>query len=151
VPIASIVGVIAMLKYLRIAVTALSLTACVLMIALWVRSLHTRDLASLGNMTASSMGGRLVFYTLPNGTGPWRLEDHPRYAAVADAVPGVPITFGRVPAGPYITAHYWFLVFACGATAILLQWRYPYRFRLRTLLFATTLVAVGMGVIVAAG
>ena len=28
----------AMLKYLRIAVTALSLTACVLLIALWVRS-----------------------------------------------------------------------------------------------------------------
>ena len=27
-----------MLKYLRIAVTALSLTACVLLIALWVRS-----------------------------------------------------------------------------------------------------------------
>jgi hypothetical protein len=28
----------AMLKYLRIAVTALSLTACVLLVALWVRS-----------------------------------------------------------------------------------------------------------------
>jgi hypothetical protein len=32
-----------MLKYLRIAVTALSLTACVLLIALWVRSYWLRD------------------------------------------------------------------------------------------------------------
>src|SRR5688572_20306712 len=33
----------AMLKYLRIAVTALSLTACVLLIALWVRSYWRAD------------------------------------------------------------------------------------------------------------
>ena len=33
----------AMLKYLRIAVTALSLTACVLLIALWVRSQNWQD------------------------------------------------------------------------------------------------------------
>src|SRR5688572_24026902 len=32
-----------MLKYLRIAVTALSLTACVLLIALWVRSYRWSD------------------------------------------------------------------------------------------------------------
>jgi hypothetical protein len=33
-----------MLKYLRIAVTALSLTACVLLVALWVRSYFYMDL-----------------------------------------------------------------------------------------------------------
>jgi hypothetical protein len=137
-----------MLKYLRIAVTALSLTACVLLVALWVRSMLTRDLASLGDVTASSRNGRLVFYTLPNGNGPWRLEDFPAYAAVADAVPGVPVAFGSVPAGPYMTTPYWFLVFVSGATGILLQWRYPYRFRLRTLLIATTLVAAGLGILV---
>jgi hypothetical protein len=32
-----------MLKYLRIAVTALSLTVCVLLIALWVRSYQPMD------------------------------------------------------------------------------------------------------------
>ena len=32
-----------MLKYLRIAVTALSLTACVLLVALWVRSQNWQD------------------------------------------------------------------------------------------------------------
>ena len=44
-----------MLKYLRIAVTALSLTACVLLIALWVRSYWSRDLiarAVLGQTAA---------------------------------------------------------------------------------------------------
>jgi hypothetical protein len=137
-------------RYLRITVTALSLTACVLLIALWVRSVHTRDLASFGNVIASSMDGRLVFYTLPNGNGPWRLEDHPRYAAIAGAVPGVPLAFGNVPAGSYLMSPYWFLAFVSGATAILLQWRYPYRFSLRTLLIATTLVAVVLGIVVAA-
>jgi hypothetical protein len=62
----------AMPKYLRIAVTALSLTACVLLIALWVRSTYTRDLASLGEVTVASMPGRVILYTLPNGGGPWR-------------------------------------------------------------------------------
>ena len=36
-----------MLKYLRIAVTALSLAASVLLIALWVRSYWWRDLYSV--------------------------------------------------------------------------------------------------------
>jgi hypothetical protein len=35
-----------LLKYLRIAVTALSLTACVLLIALWMRSFWVTDLVS---------------------------------------------------------------------------------------------------------
>jgi hypothetical protein len=137
-----------MLKHLRIAVTALSLAACALVVALWVRSIHTKDLVSLGHdVIAASEDGRVIFYTLPNGSGPWRLEDHPRYAAMADAAPGLPLAFGNVPAGPYVTTPYWFLVFVSAAIAILLQWRYPYRFSLRTLLIATTLIAMGLGLV----
>jgi hypothetical protein len=136
-----------MLKDLRIAVTALSLTACALLIALWVRSMYSRDLASLGDVTVASMPGRIILYTLPNGGGPWRLEDHPKYAAVLEAVAGVPIAFGNVSAGSYVTAPYWFLVVVSAAIGALLQWRHPYRFTVRTLLIATTLVALGLGII----
>ena len=80
-----------MLKYLRIAVTAICLTACVLLVALWVRSMRTRDLASLGNVNAASTQGRMVLFTLPNGGGPWRLDDFPSYAAVKTSKLGQPI------------------------------------------------------------
>ena len=45
----------AMLKYLRIALTALSLTACVLLIALWVRSYWWADAIARG-----TTGNRIV-------------------------------------------------------------------------------------------
>jgi hypothetical protein len=59
----------------------------------------------------------------------------------------VPIAFGSVPAGPYVTAPFWFLVVVSAAIGVILQWRYPYRFTVRTLLMATTLVAVGLGIV----
>ena len=46
-----------MLKYLRIAVTALSLTACVLLIAMWVRSYLRLDI--LERRTASRRSNQL--------------------------------------------------------------------------------------------
>jgi hypothetical protein len=54
----------AMLKYLRIAATGMSLTACVLMIALWVRSYRNRDLAMArhpdwGLTSAVSLQGKI--------------------------------------------------------------------------------------------
>ena len=46
-------------KYLRIAVSALSLTACVLMIALWVRSYSWLDLFG-GSLPISDLRGLMV-------------------------------------------------------------------------------------------
>jgi hypothetical protein len=61
-------GIRAMLKYLRIAVTVLSLTACVLLIALWVRSYYGGDylywnFAYHRSVLVGSTHGRLVIYT----------------------------------------------------------------------------------------
>jgi hypothetical protein len=89
----------------------------------------------------------MVFYTLPNGGGPWRLDDFPSYAAVKKTNLGRPIAWGAVPAGPYVATPYWFPVLMTGAMALLV-WR-PRRFSLRTLLIGTTLVAVGLGSIIA--
>jgi hypothetical protein len=67
-----------MLKYLRITVTALSVTACVLLIALWVRSYWFKDtvVANLlgRNFQANSLEGRLSFATIskPMATLPKR-------------------------------------------------------------------------------
>src|SRR5687768_4398760 len=52
-------------RFLRIAVTALSLTACVLLIALWVRSYSRYDYAKLGvprfcHAVAWSVDGTLI-------------------------------------------------------------------------------------------
>src|SRR5688500_18594160 len=119
-------------RLLRIAFSVVCGIVCLLLIALWVRSLHERDLASCGNVTIASTKGRAVFYTLPNGNGPWRLEDHPNYAAVATAPSGLPLAFGNVPAGPYITTPYWFLTLLMMSAGI---FALPYRrFSLRTLL-----------------
>jgi hypothetical protein len=51
-----------MLKYLRIAVTALSLTACVLLIALWVRSYWNTDPAEVMGIPVWLMDGTLRVY-----------------------------------------------------------------------------------------
>jgi hypothetical protein len=119
---------------------------CLFLIALWVRSARNRDLLSCGDVTIASTKERVIFYTLPNGGGPWRLEDHPSYAAVATAPIGQPFAFGKVPAGPYVTAPYWFLVLLSMSAGILVM---PFRrFSLRTLLLITTLVAITLGFVV---
>jgi hypothetical protein len=110
----------------------------------WLRSHIARDLVGFAGANASSKDGRVVIYTLPNGSGPWRLEDYPAYTVTS---PAIPIAFGVVPAGPFVAVRYWFLVLVSGVAAIILGWRHPYQFSLRTLLIATTLVAVVLGMI----
>ena len=63
-----------MLKYLRIAVTALSLTACVLLIALWVRSYYSQwniSSLSLAPDYRSLMAGEVSLIGFPNLTQKW--------------------------------------------------------------------------------
>ena len=84
-----------MLKYLRIAVTGLSLTACVFLIALWVRSWQDY---------------------MPRPNSHYSLE---------------------------VVASHWILILAFAIFAAM-PW---IRFSLRTLLIATTLVAVVLGLL----
>jgi hypothetical protein len=150
-----------MLKYLRIAVTTLSLTACAVLIALWVRSISMLDQFHL------TTANRITRLTLLHGElklatdstpvpgkyvekwGLWSerfeheviLPPMPSYAAL-----GFSFTTGRYVHA--IGVPIWFLVLPCIALAIVPWLRC--RFSLRTLLIAATLAAVVLGIIVVA-
>jgi hypothetical protein len=147
-----------MLKYLRIAVTALSLTACVLLIALWGRSYWHWDnwqgrISSDESLHVQSFGGQIAVFKLPHAM-PWKVGSiqPPDWRK---AIRKRPI-FGSTWRSRGSVQHHdgelighirhWHLAIPLSAF-IVLPWL-PWRFSLRTLLIATTLVAVGLGVII---
>ncbi len=147
-----------MLTYFRIAVTALSLTACVLLIVLWVRSHRAEDrvqgrFSSVGIRLYSSRGWVVLFKNSTPGAGPytWDItlggdywlspgDNRLRYA--------LPLNFFGPSVISNISLPHWLLALASIAFATLpwLRWR----FSLRTLLIATALVAVVLGILVTA-
>ena len=142
------------LRYLRITWTAICVTACLLLIALWVRSYRWGDklefpIPATHGLVINSANGRVLAaiigtdspvtvkgvifsryqrpdYQLGNSDTPFELlSEYSEYGVI-------------VP--------HWFLISLC-AVAATLPWL-PYRFSLRSLLTATTLVAVVLGAIV---
>jgi hypothetical protein len=142
-----------MLKYLRIAVTALSLTACVLLVALWVRSYYYKDVLSgliwSHDIAFESADGRVGFrsyYLNPAFTQQaWGITSYNRKTKEF-----------AVRFTPDIVVNDWCLLLLFIAVAAIpwvnhIKWdATPRRFGLRDLFIATTLVAVGLGIIVAA-
>ena len=141
-----------MLKYLRIAVTALSLTACVLLIALWVRSYSTNDYLTIGGLKDSqtvllqSIKGSIVVAHFNERNRPNNFDAYFHIPMVANASKGCPAVFFDDAELKCLIIRHWFLVTATTALAALPWMRW--RFSLRTLLIATTLVAVGLGIVV---
>jgi hypothetical protein len=135
-----------LIRGLRIAVSAVCGILCLLLIVLWVRTYRNPERLSLGRVLTLSMKGHVLFYELPDDSIPWQLVD-PYSNAAAKTLLATPTAFSPVPVGPYVTASYWFLVFVTGATAIFLGCWPPYRFSLRTLLIAMTLIAVVLGLV----
>jgi hypothetical protein len=140
--------------YLRIAFSAVCGIACVLLAVLWLRSYWRFDYVS-GMATASrqveifAIKGRLAIGTWAETTmAPWGHRSNP----VAESQSTLQILerhenaigFGIVK--PSVVMPYYFVVFVAGVFATLpwLRWR----FSLRTLLIATTSVAVVLGAIV---
>ena len=117
-----------MLRYLRIAASVLCVTACVLLVALWVRSYCVYDLRS-------HITSRLRFYVFESFEGQVRVAIFDLQAAAWE--PGS------------VTVPYWLAVSITGMGVTILLMRRPYRFSLRTLLIATTLIAVVLGLVVA--
>ena len=146
-------------RYLRIAVTALSLVACVLLIALWVRSYTYRiniQTPVFANRTFqfSLLPGRMHFRThLPEPdwiSGFWQKHKSDPGFESWDYPNSPTFHLSINEYGPSdIAVHfpYWFsaLISMALAAAPWLPW--SRRFRLRTLLIATTLVAVALGII----
>ena len=127
-------------KYLRIAVTALSLTACVLLVALCVRSYWHADSFVLGHAprrctVIDSIRGKLYtgFY---HGAVRFRISSKPLSSL------GHFFDLGN---SALVLPHWTLATF----TAVLgaLPWLRR-RFSLRTLLIATTLIAVALAAIV---
>jgi hypothetical protein len=150
-----------MLKYLRIAVTALSLTACVLLIALWVRSysrLETISFRGRGANSVSIIKGSLLI----NAARLTFIVDDDSAIGIKTYSNRKPLAGGRIfisSMQPISHLNYvlrggwkfpiWLLVAALVVVAALpwLPW-WSRRFSLRTLLIATTLIAVGLGTVI---
>jgi hypothetical protein len=145
------------LRYLRITWTGLCGIACVLLVVLWVRS-YWRVEHFLWNRTAESFcvsiyPGQVALESI---NGPVMMPmgwshvvfPHSGDDSISDDEPTTILGFGWKTDDDSINVYipFWFsvLVFAALATV---PW-HPWRFSLRTLLIATTLVAVVLGTIV---
>jgi hypothetical protein len=136
-----------LLQILRISWTAFWGVACVLLVALWVRSYTWLDVASY---RLASFWGRIyynnqfAFMPLP-GRPPFIEASHPHFLCTSFVVDDFFIQ--SYPGGTWIP--YWFLVLPCVAFAVL-PWRrqLTLRFSLRTLLLAITLLSVLLGHVV---
>jgi hypothetical protein len=180
-----------MLKYLRIAVTALSLTACVLLVALWTAS-HSRfslvkiqfvplpdisgtDNRLFGYASASFVNaGGLLWFDLESGEGGYsgpivppgfywrsfeyderrndeRLQSHFRELPYSLEVARFHVgEYNEFDNGWHLILPHWLATPILASMATLPWLRRARRFSLRTLLIATTLVAVVLGIGIAA-
>jgi hypothetical protein len=137
------------MKYrkLRIAFSITCGIACLLFVALWVRSYWWMDsIPLLGKYSLTSFRGDILCNKpwAITYSGPTPFQFPPRrygVSTIPSAQPGLIIMEGG-HALPYWVSIV--LAVALGITAWL-----PHRFNLRTLLIATTVVAVVLGVVVA--
>jgi hypothetical protein len=140
-------------RKLRIAVTALCLTVCALLVALWVRSywrLHILEKRTgFAAIQISSVIGRIAIAHLDRAQF---ATSYLSYVAgdAADWRKGGVLGFAYYDDGSitaFIAPH-WLLALLFAALAVIPWISRSWRFSLRTLLIATTLVAVGLGIIV---
>jgi hypothetical protein len=145
-----------MLKYLRIAVTALCLTACVLLVALWVRSFWWSDrlkFARTGNRVVSissnfgvlSIGDADLSKVIPQSFG-W--SHRPARSDWRDMHNSFGFSFARHASVSFVAFPIWLPMIILVVIAGVPWIHTSYRFSLRALLIATTLIALGLGVFV---
>jgi hypothetical protein len=146
------------LKYLRIAVTALSLTACVLLVALWVRSYRWLDnvnVSTAGTTALHSFDGAIGFVYSGRSSSPGVTSVSAKeLRPLTEKTSGEKTTnwyFDWNRTGTAVRCPHWFVTLLLGIFAAVPWLHWNKRFSLRTLLIATTLVAVGLGLIVVVG
>ncbi len=145
------------LQYFRITWTVFCGIACVLLIALWVRSYWWLDMLQVpvsvrDKATFISCQGTQRVTKLRSSSSVVTLTSQPT-SLVAIAKPDNAFGFEakRFASGFSITVPQWFLTSTIAALAAV-PWirKLKWHFSLRTLLIATTLVAVMLGVVVLA-
>jgi hypothetical protein len=145
------------LRYLRIAFSATCLIACVLLIALWVRSYKSEEwlqghLIGDQNFVLTSVTGHVNLSTMymAHGRLIWIIRSRSKESPAGQLSPIWPrdSQFGLKRESDHfdVVAPHWFAVLSFFALATFpwLRWR----FSLRTLLIAITAVAVVLGLIV---
>ena len=140
-------------RYLRIVFSVTCAIACVLLIALWVRSYWRCDgiykLYKNGMVlaVASNNGGVRVLgeprnsIVFPTRIG-WKLRSQQVVAGFSN------FRWSRAPNIPYVVIPLWLPVLISATLAAAPWIRWSNRFSLRTLFIATTLIAVVLGAIV---
>ena len=144
-----------MLRYLRIAVSVLSLVACMLLIALWARSNTWADSVSGGFIPQRAFSVwsergviRFTYIHTPSQIQ-WRFRTAVAYLSRSGFSryyyfwPPPQITYHVQAAVPYGLP-----VILTGILAAVFGIRRPFQFSLRTLLIAMTIIAVWLGLIV---
>jgi hypothetical protein len=148
--------------FLRIAAAAFCGIACVLLIALWVRSYWWAD-----GITGPLTSARQLLISSSMGTISVRLDDtiHPSRRVLHWQLDHFSIdefqrTLKAMKTGPIVRTHklgflgddflipQWLPVFLTGSLAIVLGVKRQWRFSLRALVFASTLTAIVLWVLV---
>jgi hypothetical protein len=152
---------VGMLKYWRIAVTAFSLTACVLLVVLWVRSYWWLDTVNgvlfqgAPSLALMSCRGQihltLMSENFPSGWAVTSVElaKYPDVLTQFDSTFG--FAFSITPRFLLFSVPNWFAIAISGVVSAVPWLKSSNRFSLRTLLIVTTLVAVLLGIVVTAG
>jgi hypothetical protein len=144
-----------MLRKLRIAFSATCGIVCLLLVVLWVRSYRWSDdaycpLSSSNILIVNSWRGRLSTYVGEPGAYPSGWGTVSRYVTNIVGRNQSRSSWGYASdqQGQEIMFPHWLLVFTSAALAAALISHRPHRFSLCTLLIATTIVSVLLGVVV---
>jgi hypothetical protein len=139
-------------RFLRIAVSAVCGIVCVLLVVLWVRSYWWADILRVGNgFVVISAPGAFGLDSPPNDYVPKKLSasDFNAKSKWPSRVWGT-FRFNTSPTHPYFCIPYWFATLLTATFTVLasgIQRRS--QFSVRTLLLATTLIAVVLGLVTA--
>jgi hypothetical protein len=149
------------LRLLRIAVSVVCLIVCGLFIVLWVRSYGSLDMLHGRiwhgrELRLESQHGQVSAYIGPLSTPSWRIRTYSTDGGLMLGMHDLwlnksvsQFSVFTVRQGLAITVPHWFVILLCVALASLPWIASPYRFSLRTLLIATMLVAIVLGLVVA--
>jgi hypothetical protein len=145
-----------MLYRLRIAASVFFAMVCVALIVLWARSYWTADspTVNLGDRTlwAQSLDGSLVFavdrHWYPFNRWHTPTAEHVRSPNILYLPSVFGFDLGKTSNDGYYAAfHHWFLILVSAAIAAASWQPFRWQFSLRTVLIATTLLAVVLGTV----
>jgi hypothetical protein len=152
-------------RYLRLLVAALCGIACIVCCVLWARTYSSPAFVVMplpgpfGSVLVETAHGRATVCTVygqrltnGNNASPWGIH----YKSLDEWEPGRPplaargnFTFSRWKQFYCLILPYWFLTITSGVLGVMFFQKESLRFSLRTLLIATTLLAIFLGTIIA--